>query len=169
MGAFWGFIASILSHLPATGILLVAVLFVSGYLALRALGLFHAVRLSKKAIEQGYPVEVSAGREFYFRLPASKARTISKAAIAKPQPTASGSQLRSLRRKRRVSLATLSAASNISVTRLSALETGRAEFQAGDIDTICQALELSEEEAADLRRVEAPKYTAGRASDDLAN
>ncbi|MHC4045358.1 helix-turn-helix domain-containing protein [Bradyrhizobium sp. 23AC] len=153
MGAFWGFITSNLSQLPATGLLLVAGLFVLGYLALKAISLFHAVRLSKKAIERGYSVEVSAGREFYFRIPASKADAISKASIAKPRPTASGSQLKSLRRKRRFSLVTLSAASNISVPRLSALETGRAEFLTSDIDAICQALHLSEEEATDLKRL----------------
>ncbi|MGL3109818.1 helix-turn-helix domain-containing protein [Bradyrhizobium sp. BR 1432] len=157
MAAFWGFIASNFSHLPATGLLLVAGLSLFGYLALKAVSLFLAVRLSRKAIERGYSVEVSAGREFYFRIPASKAATISKASIAKPRLTAPGSRIRILRRKRKCTLATLSAASNIAVPRLSALETGRAELLTSDIDAICQALHLSEEEAADLKRLAGPE------------
>lgn len=157
MGAFWGFIASNLSHLPATGILLVAGLALFGYLALKAVSLLVAIRLSRKAIERGCPVEVSAGREFYFRIPASKADKTDQVNIAKPRITACGSRIRSLRRKRKYTLATLSAASSIPVSRLSAIETGRADPLTSDIDAVCQALQLSEQEAADLRRLTTPE------------
>ncbi|MCS3759340.1 helix-turn-helix domain-containing protein [Bradyrhizobium centrosematis] len=166
MGTFWSFIASNFSHLPSTGVLLVAGLALFGLLALKTAGLILAVRLSRKAIERGFSVEVSAGRDFYFRTPGSQGGSIRKISIAKPQLSASGSRIKSLRRKRKYTLIALSAASRIPLPRLSALETGRAEPVAGDISAICRALHLSQEEAADLKRLAGLPVQARRGQND---
>jgi hypothetical protein len=152
MSALWNLINESILHSPATAALLVAGLLLCRLL-LRAIALFLAFRLSRRAIEQGYPVEAASGREFYFRIPALGGRAVRPTAIQKPRPTASGARLRALRVDRHFTLAGLSHASSISSSRLSAIETGRTRLLDSDIEAVAEILHLAEKQVAELRRL----------------
>lgn len=150
----WSLIGSDFLHHPATGVALVAgLLFLASSLTLRVVGLLLAFRLSRKAIEQGYPVEAAAGREFYFRIPAREVGPRNPSKIKKPRSTAAGARVRALREARSCTLAKLSVGTKIAASRLSAFETGRAQILDSDIDLIAQILHLTDEDTAGLKRL----------------
>ena len=151
MGAIWSLMGSDVLRHPATSVILVVGLFLGGCLVLRAVGLVLAFRLSRRAIEQGYPVEAASGREFYFKIPSREKGGNRTPTIQKPRPTRSGSRARALRVARGYTLANLSTASNIPASRLSALETGRVRFLDGDIAAIAQSLNLTRDDTANLK------------------
>jgi DNA-binding transcriptional regulator YiaG len=154
MGAIWSFIVETkFQHPPATAILLVAGLFLCGTLALRVVALFLTFWLSRRAIERGYPIEASSGREFYFKISPGSQAVLRHSIIRKPRNTASGARLRAIRSERSLTLAELSTATSISASRLSALETGRAQIFGSDIDVIAKILQLTGETSRDLKRL----------------
>jgi len=154
MGAIWSFIVETkFQHPPAAAVLLVAGLYLCGRLALRAAALLSAVRLSRRAIERGYPVEAASGKEFYFKVPVHGSQTARQPTIRKPRLTASGARLRSLRSEKGFTLANLSSATNIPVSRLSALETGRAQLVVEDIEAITHGLQLTADISRSLRQL----------------
>jgi helix-turn-helix protein len=147
MNATWDLVMLGLSHRVTVGVVSVAgLLFLGGTLALRVLGMLLAFRLSRAAIEQGYPVEAASGREFYFRITRQGLGPTDRLAIERPRPTISGARLKTLRGGRKHSLASLAKALNISASRLSAFETGRAPLLDMDINAIADVLHLSAEE-----------------------
>lgn len=152
MGVLWNLVDENVLHSPAAAALLVAGLLLCRLL-LRAAALFLAFRLSRRAIDQGYPVEAASGREFYFKIASRGERTVRHTAIQKPRSTKSGARLRALRAEQHCTLAKLSSASSIPSSRLSALETGRTQFLDSDIEAVAKGLHLTERQVEDLKQL----------------
>ncbi|MDN3273473.1 helix-turn-helix transcriptional regulator [Frankia sp. RB7] len=152
MSTIWELILSQFPRHPAAGpIVAVSLLLFGGHLLLRVIALFLAFRLSRRAIEEGYPVEASAGREFYFKMPARS--SASRTNIARPSSTLCGARIKEIRAEQNRTLSWLSHAAQISASRLSGFETGRARPQEQDIDAIGKALHLGKGDIANLKRL----------------